>query len=243
MDGCHVLATGSTDKLVFIWRVCQGQAQLSARITDHSGQLRSMQWSPSGLLASATEDSGLQVHNYLGDDRVPPLYNLYGHRGEIQSVWWEPGRGSAARLASSATDGTVRVWNLWMDDTNELGNYSSYRVEQTCRYMQWLDSNPPRIACARSARSPGQTLTIYEDPPYSYHVEYSLTDFDYSLNLLGNLTYGTLDQEDLEQLGYADIRSTVMDPQILNFTASRAPPEAHPPLAGECQAAVHGKTA
>ena len=213
VGGCHVLASGGSDRKVHIWQVCpSGEVSLAAVIPDYKAQVRSLSWK-NGKLASSTEDATLLIHAYRADGSLELLYNLEGQRGEIWGISWAP---DGRQLATASNDNTVRVWALNRTLEGSHLNYTSWRVEWTCRYIQWLVSSPARLACGRASKEPGGAKTInLPVDPYSYYVEYSLVDYVHSMQLLEGLTYGDLQDVDLFDLGYQSISGIAMDPEML----------------------------
>ena len=206
LAGCAVVATGGTsDGKVLIYKVCEDLPVLSATINDvHPIAIA---WSWEGLLASSTSQSDILIHRYSGHGDPELLYRMRGHRGKVWGLSWSPLEPS--KFASAASDNTVRVWSLEHSILDHR-NYTVYRVNQSCRYLRWLDSVPSRLGCGRDSSVPGGPAAPFEDPPYTYYVEFNLMGQMYSKSLLESLTYGKLSESDVAELGYNDIMSTAL---------------------------------
>lgn len=115
-----LLASGSDDKLIMIWRKAQGSSGVFGTggmqenheswkclhtLRGHDGDVLDLAWSPNDLfLASCSIDNTIIVW----DGRVfTMLQKLRGHTGLVKGVAWDPvGRF----LASQSDDRSVKVW-------------------------------------------------------------------------------------------------------------------------------------
>ncbi|KAH8396225.1 hypothetical protein KR222_005671, partial [Zaprionus bogoriensis] len=116
-----LLASGSDDKLIMIWRKAQGPSGVFGTggmqqnheswkcvhtLRGHDGDVLDLAWSPNDLfLASCSIDNTIIVW----DGRALPtmLQKLRGHRGLVKGVAWDP---VGKYLASQSDDRSVKVW-------------------------------------------------------------------------------------------------------------------------------------
>ena len=100
-----VLAAGTAEGQVRLWRVADGQPLLTCE--GHLGAVWSVAFSPDGrLLASASTDGTVRLWNV---DTGQSLQTLAGHTHQVWSVAFSP---DGRLLASGSTDGTVRLWEI-----------------------------------------------------------------------------------------------------------------------------------
>jgi WD40 repeat protein len=108
------LATAGVDHTVRLWNL---QGQLLAEFRGHTDAIKGLAFSPDGqFLATASSDQTVRLWSlkeysqYRSQVAQPqPLAVLRGHRGEVWSVTFSP---NGQQLASGATDGVLRLWNL-----------------------------------------------------------------------------------------------------------------------------------
>lgn len=103
-DGQY-LATGSSDRLVKVWRVANGTL-VSSR-SDHAQKVNAVGFSPNGQwLASASDDMTAKLYRTSdwGVERT-----LTGHTSLVLSLAFSP---NSARLATGSWDQTIRIWNI-----------------------------------------------------------------------------------------------------------------------------------
>ena len=103
-DGQY-LASGSSDRLVKIWRVANGTLVTSR--SDHTQKVNAVAFSPDGQrLASASDDMTAKLYRTSdwGVERT-----LTGHTNLVLSLAFSP---NSARLATGSWDQTVRIWNV-----------------------------------------------------------------------------------------------------------------------------------
>ncbi|XP_032594146.1 protein HIRA homolog isoform X2 [Drosophila grimshawi] len=117
----QLLASGSDDKLIMIWRKAQGPSGVFGTggmqqnpesykcihtLRGHDGDVLDLAWSPNDyFLASCSIDNTIIVW----DARALPnlLHTLKGHTGLVKGVAWDPvGRF----LASQSDDRSIKIW-------------------------------------------------------------------------------------------------------------------------------------
>ena len=220
-EGCYVLATGEVANLLRIRQLCPvvdtngtvtlvESAVLLLSSPLHTGDIKRVAWSSTGLLASGSADGMLSIHTYE-QGNITHSMPLPGHTSQISAITWGP---DGKELATSADEGIVTVWDLGWDQTGQDRGYTSWLSRQKCRELVWLDQEPRRLACSRqseSGRAPSE-----ENPPFTYSVMFSLLDFDYQLSILRELQYGSLEAGDLIRLGLYDVASTALDKDMFD---------------------------
>lgn len=116
-----LLASGSDDKLIMIWRKAQGPSGVFGTggmqqnheswkcihtLRGHDGDVLDLAWSPNDLfLASCSIDNTIIVW----DGRCLPnmLQTLKGHTGLVKGVAWDP---VGKFLASQSDDRSIKIW-------------------------------------------------------------------------------------------------------------------------------------
>lgn len=117
----QLLASGSDDKLIMIWRKAQGPSGVFGTggmqqnheswkcihtLRGHDGDVLDLAWSPNDLfLASCSIDNTIIVW----DARALPnmLQTLKGHTGLVKGVAWDP---VGKFLASQSDDRSIKIW-------------------------------------------------------------------------------------------------------------------------------------
>ena len=103
-DG-KLLAAGSKDGTVHIWRVSDGS--LAGTLQRKGGAVRCMAFSPDGAtLAAGMEDGTIHLLGVEGDT---PSMILEGHQKQVYSLSFS---ADGRVLASEADDNSVRLWNV-----------------------------------------------------------------------------------------------------------------------------------
>ncbi len=100
----HLLASGSSDHQVCIWRTEDGS--LVQRLQSHSAYIQSLSASANGVyLASGSADRSVRIWNFENGDLI---HTLGGHAGEIVSLAFS----SDSHLLASGDSNQVKLWNL-----------------------------------------------------------------------------------------------------------------------------------
>ncbi|KAH8284272.1 hypothetical protein KR044_008208, partial [Drosophila immigrans] len=117
----QLLASGSDDKLIMIWRKAQGPSGVFGTggmqqnheswkclhtLRGHDGDVLDLAWSPNDIyLASCSIDNTIIVW----DGRALPaqLQTLKGHTGLVKGVAWDP---VGKFLASQSDDRSIKIW-------------------------------------------------------------------------------------------------------------------------------------
>jgi WD40 repeat protein len=145
------LASGGADGVIFLWAVNrQGPEQLRIApnplmLKGHRDWVRGLRFSPNGeLLASVSDDGTLRLWSVSPDNLttlksaslnsaesagqlLPPLQ---GHEGVIWDVDFD---ASGQRLVTAGADGTVRIWDLRLNNLADKG----------CQWLaDWLIARP-----------------------------------------------------------------------------------------------------
>lgn len=136
LKGESVLATGSFDASVGIWRKWDGDMDLiknETRISGfsaesdnveeeddpeewrfaivldgHESEVKSVTWSAGGnFLASCSRDKSVWIWEEVGDDDFETVAVLSEHEGDVKCVAWHP---EQELLASGSYDNEIRLW-------------------------------------------------------------------------------------------------------------------------------------
>lgn len=120
--GARLLATGSDDGKIFVYRFDSDTPMLVAQLAGHSGKITRLRWQPpppsagtngsSGgdalpLLASCAADGSARVWDVLDRERQP-VARFYDHIGRVLALDWV----ASSVLVTGGEDQTARMWDL-----------------------------------------------------------------------------------------------------------------------------------
>ncbi|GES65123.1 WD repeat protein [Aspergillus terreus] len=144
VQGESVLATGSFDATVGIWRRWDSYGLLSSEhaaaaspagedadsdsdewrfavlLDGHDSEVKSVSWSASGmLLATCARDKSIWIWEDLddGDNNFETVAVMQEHEGDVKCVAWHPAEEC---LASGSYDDTIRLWREDLDDWGQV---------------------------------------------------------------------------------------------------------------------------
>ncbi|KAJ5226678.1 uncharacterized protein N7469_006684 [Penicillium citrinum] len=164
ITGESVLATGSFDATVGIWRRWDtyGQTSTAAEtslnedteevddeewrfavlLDGHDSEVKSVSWSPSGmLLATCARDKSIWIWEDLddGDNNFETVAVMQEHSGDVKCVSWHPVEEC---LASGGYDDTIRLWREDLDDWGQVACIKKH--EGTVWFIDWegTDNTP-----------------------------------------------------------------------------------------------------
>jgi len=101
--GGELLASGSWDETVNLWRVYDGK--LMHKMTGHSHWIHSVAFSPDGqLIASGSYDKTINLWRV---DDGKQMHTMTGHSHWIQSIAFSP---DGQLIASGSSDKTIKLW-------------------------------------------------------------------------------------------------------------------------------------
>ena len=162
VQGESVLATGSFDATVGIWRRWDSYGRAgendpaetsTADIDDnvegdeeeewrfavlldgHDSEVKSVSWSPSGmLLATCARDKSIWIWEDLddGDNNFETVAVMQEHGGDVKCVAWHPVEEC---LASGGYDDTIRLWREDLDDWGQVACIKKH--EGTVWFLDW----------------------------------------------------------------------------------------------------------
>lgn len=104
--GSRLLATGGSDDTVRISGISSRTAQTQQVLRGHEGVVFSLDFSGSGLLATAGEDSQVVLWD---TNTWQPISRLQGHQGWVVCVRFSE---DGNRLATASWDGRAKLWEV-----------------------------------------------------------------------------------------------------------------------------------
>merc|ERR1711976_971782 len=129
-------ATGGEDHIICIWsfnfnidKKSKADIKKIHKITDHTGPVNCVRWSPSGLhLASASADHTILIFTHKVEkiqkedisERWERIFTGYGHKSDVEDLTWSP---DGKFLASAGLDVTIMIWYL-----NGSGEFNHFRT-------------------------------------------------------------------------------------------------------------------
>jgi transposase InsO family protein len=186
-DGA-ILASGSGDRTIRLWRVSDGQSV--RQLEGHTSSVWSVAFSPDGAaLASGSEDKTVRLWRVSDGQSVR---QLEGHTSSVWSVAFSP---DGATLASGSSDKTIRLWRVadgqplrtleghtdWVRSvafSPDGATVASGSDDKTIRLWRVSDGKPPRtIPGQTGTASAGQTanetkrVVTAKYPNHVWHVD------------------------------------------------------------------------
>lgn len=177
VQGESVLATGSFDATVGVWRRwdnygrdetdADGELSLPERghvedededeewrfavlLDGHDSEVKSVSWSPSGmLLATCSRDKSIWIWEDLddGDNNFETVAVMQEHGGDVKCVSWHP---TEECLASASYDDTIRLWREDIDDWTQVACIKGH--DGTVWFVDWeAVDNMPSLSSAETA--------------------------------------------------------------------------------------------
>jgi WD40 repeat protein len=178
ISGESVLATGSFDATVGIWRRWDSygredgggpQAETSdaesaedreeeeewrfaVLLDGHDSEVKSVSWSASGmLLATCSRDKSIWIWEDLddGDNNFETVAVMQEHGGDVKCVSWHPAEEC---LASGSYDDSIRIWREDLDDWGQVACIKGH--EGTVWFLDWegVDNVPTSSSEAEKAQ-------------------------------------------------------------------------------------------
>ncbi|KAJ5112120.1 hypothetical protein N7532_000165 [Penicillium argentinense] len=175
VTGESVLATGSFDATVGIWRrwdnygknesnaaeVEESEAasdeedeewRFAVLLDGHDSEVKSVSWSPSGmLLATCARDKSIWIWEDLddGDNNFETVAVMQEHSGDVKCVSWHP---TEECLASGGYDDTIRLWREDLDDWGQVACIKGH--SGTVWFLDWEGpENTPRTSAEQDTSS------------------------------------------------------------------------------------------
>ncbi|KAJ5855753.1 uncharacterized protein N7529_009697 [Penicillium soppii] len=176
-SGESVLATGSFDATVGIWRRWDNYGQkdgvvpqaetsdaesaedceeeeewrFAVLLDGHDSEVKSVSWSASGmLLATCSRDKSIWIWEDLddGDNNFETVAVMQEHSGDVKCVSWHP---SEECLASGSYDDSIRIWREDLDDWGQVACIKGH--EGTVWFLEWegVDNMPASSSSEASA--------------------------------------------------------------------------------------------
>ena len=190
-DG-RLLASGSDDQLVMLWRLAAPGERLGAMpfgsagpaniekwrcvatLRGHNGDVVGVAWSPDARrVASVSLDNSVRVWDASGDgDGSSLLKVLEGHLGMVKGVAWDPiGR----YIASQGDDRSAILWDArdWKEAARVDEPFQVHRLLRVARCALVLISARFIRACSISARS--RYIYVHARPADMSHLSSALT--------------------------------------------------------------------
>jgi WD40 repeat protein len=103
------LATGIRFRSAMVFNVTSGSREFS--VSSFQGQVYDVAWSPDGQLLAYGQGAHVVVYSL---DKRETISGHSEHKGAVRSLSWSP---DGRRLASAATDLTIRIWDLATKET------------------------------------------------------------------------------------------------------------------------------
>lgn len=174
VSGESVLATGSFDATVGIWRRWDNYgAPTTAEVDDeasdadadeewrfavlldgHDSEVKSVSWSPSGmLLATCARDKSIWIWEDLddGDNNFETVAVMQEHSGDVKCVCWHPVEEC---LASAGYDDTIRFWREDLDDWGQVACVKGHGG--TVWFLDWEGVDTAPVTAAASPVAPAE---------------------------------------------------------------------------------------
>ena len=113
----EILASGSDDKTIKLWRVQDGQEIIT--LTGHNNSIYTVAFSPDGeILASSSHDKTIKLWRMKDGQEIR---TLVGHNNSVYGAAFSP---DGDVIASSSWDRTVKIWRV--KDGQEIRTLSSH---------------------------------------------------------------------------------------------------------------------